>query len=280
MTGIAMETPAVRTGGGAGAALTGAAAFWWFVAVFGQWAFLYYIAVFYGTSTFAGDFAAWSKNTFLVKGYVAGDTAGNLAFAAHALLAAVTSFGGAIQLIPQVRRYAIGLHRWNGRVFLTTAFGVSLTGLYMIWVRGETTSLVSALGISVNAALIMLCGVLTWRRVLAGDIAAHRRWALRTYLVANAQWFTRVGVFGTFIIAKVLGLSGGKGFGGAVLQFWTFGCYLLPLAVLEIYLLAKEGGSAPVKFGTAGLLVVLTLLMAAGVFGVSLFVWWPLIGKV
>ncbi len=278
MASIALEAPAARNGG-ARAALTAAAGFWWFVAVFGQWAFLAYIAAFYGTSTFAGDFAAWSKNTFLIKGYVAGDTAGNLAFAAHALLAAVTSFAGGLQLVPQIRRRAIGLHRWNGRVFLVTAFGVSLTGLYMIWVRGETTDLVSALGISVNAALIMVCGVLTWRRVLAGDIAAHRRWALRTYLVANAQWFTRVGVFGTFLVAKVLGLAGGKGFGGAVLLFWTFGCYLVPLAVLELYLRAKDGGGTRLQSGTAGLLIVLTFLMAAGIFGVSLFVWWPLIGK-
>src|SRR5215469_201054 len=81
-------------------ALNAAARFWLVVAVIGQWTFLYYIAAFYGPSTFTGNFQAWTKNTFLRMGYVRGDTAGNLAFAAHALLAAVIAFGGAMQLIP------------------------------------------------------------------------------------------------------------------------------------------------------------------------------------
>src|SRR5216684_7524980 len=59
-------------------ALKAATGFWFLVAVIGQWAFLYYIVAFYGPSTLQEDFQAWSKNTFLFKGYVAGDTAGNL----------------------------------------------------------------------------------------------------------------------------------------------------------------------------------------------------------
>ncbi len=96
-------------------ALKAAAGFWFLVAVIGQWAFLYYIVAFYGPSTLQGHFQAWSKNTFLFEGYVASNTAGNLVFAAHALLAAVIAFGGAIQLIPQIRERAISVHRWNGR---------------------------------------------------------------------------------------------------------------------------------------------------------------------
>ena len=52
-------------------ALKAAAGFWFLVAVIGQWAFLYYIVAFYGTSTLQGNFEAWSKNTFLLKRYVA-----------------------------------------------------------------------------------------------------------------------------------------------------------------------------------------------------------------
>src|SRR5258708_6906702 len=97
--------------------LNAAAVFWFFAAVIGQWAFMYYIVAFYGPSTFTGNFQAWTKNTFLRKSYVAGDTAGNVTFAAHALLAAVIAFGGAIQLIPQIRTRAISVHRWIERVF-------------------------------------------------------------------------------------------------------------------------------------------------------------------
>jgi len=71
------------------ATLEAAAQFWFVVAVIGQWAFLYYVLAFYGRSTFSGNFQVWTKHTFLRQGYIAGDIAGNLGFAAHALLAAV-----------------------------------------------------------------------------------------------------------------------------------------------------------------------------------------------
>ena len=150
------------------------------VAVIGQWAFLYYIVAFYGPSTFTGNFQAWTKNTFLRMSYVAGDTAGNLGCAAHALLAAVVAFGGGIQLIPQIRTRAISVHRWIGRVFLWTALGLSVSGLYMEWVRGDHGS--DALAISLNAVLIILFLFVTlaWRSVLRREISTHRRWALRT----------------------------------------------------------------------------------------------------
>ena len=52
-------------------ALKAAAGFWFLVAVIGQWALLYYIVAFYVTSTLQGTLQAWSKNTFLLKRYVA-----------------------------------------------------------------------------------------------------------------------------------------------------------------------------------------------------------------
>jgi hypothetical protein len=86
--------------------LNGAAALWLAAALVGQWAFFYYIAAFYGSSTLSGHFEAWRRNTLLIKGYVPGDTAGNLTFGAHALLAGLIAFGGALQLIPQIRAAA------------------------------------------------------------------------------------------------------------------------------------------------------------------------------
>jgi uncharacterized membrane protein len=249
-------------------ALKAAAGFWFVVAVIGQWAFLYYIVAFYGPSTFTGNFQAWTKNTFLRMSYVAGDTAGNLAFAAHALLAAVIAFGGAIQLIPQIRTRAISVHRWTGRVFLGTALGLSASGLYMEWVRGDRGS--DALAITINAVLIILFVSLAWRSVLRREISTHRRWALRTYLVANAQWFTRVGFFAWFIVSrKLYGI--GDNFDGTFFRFLGFGCYLLPLAVLELYLRAKESASPRGRFAMAGGLLALTLLMGAGIFGFYMF---------
>lgn len=244
-------------------ALRTAVRFWFVVAVLGQWVFLYFIVALYGASTVTGDFQAWNRNKFLFKGYVAGDTAGNLAFAAHALLAAIMAFGGAIQLIPQIRARALSIHRWNGRLFLLTAFGVSLSGLYMSWVRGARPSILGAAGTSLNGVLIMIFAALAWRTALTRDVSAHRHWALRTYLVANGQWFIRVG----FMAWMILNHGQDRGF----YRIWNFGCYLFPLAVLELYLRAKQSADPRGRYAMATGLIVLTLLMGLGIFGLSMF---------
>lgn len=253
-------------------ALKAASGFWFLVAVIGQWVFLYYIVAFYGRTTFTGNFQAWTKNTFLQKGYIAGDRVGNLVFASHALLAAVIAFGGAIQLIPQIRTRAIRVHRWNGRLFALTALGLSVSGLYTIWLHGKPPSAfdVHALVISLNAVLIITFIALAWRSALRREISTHRRWALRAYLVANAQWFTRVGYMAWFVVGrKLLGI--GEGFDRPFFLFWDFGCYLVPLAVLELYLRAKQSASPSRRFAMAGSLVALTVLMGVGIFGFYMF---------
>jgi len=250
-------------------ALRGAARLWFVTAVIGQWFFLYYLLVFYGPSTLTGDFQAWTRNRLLFKGYVAGDTAGNLAFAAHALLAAVIAFGGALQIVPQIRARALAFHRWNGRVFLVTAVGLSLSGLYMVWVRGANPSVVGKVSTSLNAVLILAFAALAWRAALRRDVSVHRRWALRLYLVANAQWFIRVGVFAWFLLNRAVGVK--AGFSGPFFYFADFACYLLPLAVLELYLYAQHKAGPGGRFAMAGGLVVLTALMAVGMFGFSMF---------
>jgi hypothetical protein len=246
------------------------------VAVIGQWTFLSYLVAFYGPSTFTGNFPAWTENTFLHMSYVPGDTAGNLAFAAHALLAAVIAFGGAIQLIPQIRAHAISVHRWNGRLFLLTALGGSVSGLYMEWVRGTRPSMVGALALSLEAVLIILFAGLALRSALRREISTHRRWALRTYIVANAQWFARVGIFAWIIVNRgPVGMT--ANWDGPFNYFWFFGCYLLPLVVLELYVRAKETAGPSGRFAMAGGLVVLTVLMGVGIFGIAAFMWRPLL---
>ena len=253
----------------ANSALKAAAGLWFLVALIGQWAFVYYIGAFYGTSTLTGNFQAWTRNPNLVKGYVAGDTAGNLFFAAHALFALVIAFGGALQLVPQIRARTIALHRWNGRLFMFTALGVSLSGLYLIWVRGSSPTFLGALSISLNAALILACVAVSWRAAVTHDICAHRRWALRAYLVANGQWFFRVGIFAVAVLEPH--------FADRFFVIWGFGCSLFPLAVLELYLQARDQGGAVARSIMAGGLVALSSLTGLGIVGVYLSMWRPLL---
>ena len=116
---------------GAVKTLNAAATIWFITAVIGQWLFVYYIIVVYGGSAIEGNLEAWGKTT--LKGHVAGDTPGNFFFASHVLMAAIITFGGTLQLIPQLRNRARKFHRWNGRLFILTAFVMALGGFYLVW---------------------------------------------------------------------------------------------------------------------------------------------------
>ncbi|MFM9862343.1 MAG: DUF2306 domain-containing protein [Micropepsaceae bacterium] len=258
----------------ADAILRWAAGFWFLIAAAGQWLFVLFILGFYAMPTLTGNFEAWDKNTFMTHGYVAGDTAGNLAFAAHVMMAAVITASGTVQLIPWIRTNAISFHRWSGRTFVFIAFAISLAGLFLNATRGEGTF--AHIPITLNAVLLMFCAGQTIGFARAGDIGTHRRWALRTYMLMNGVWFLRVGML-AWMIGKI-GLFGGpKEFDANFYAFWSYGCYLVPLAVLELYFWAQDRGAAGAKVGVAALLVLLTVAMGVGIAGATFGLWWPLL---
>lgn len=274
-TAILTERPRAKRA--PAAALEGAARLWFAAAFVGQAMFVFYILAVYGPSTLSGDFAAWNENKNLLKGYVPGDTAGNLAFAAHVLMAAVVTFGGTLQLIPQIRARAPAIHRWIGRAFMTTAIAGSLVGLYMVWGRPTGDSLANSIAISIDAALILAFAALAWRAAVRRDIASHRRWAMRTFVVANAVWFLRLGVVAYGILRTPFGEAAPSM--GSFFDAWNFGCYLVPLAILELYFLAKARGGPQAKLAMAGGLVVTTAAMSLGIFGTWVGMFAPVIAK-
>lgn len=254
-------------------ALKSSALLWFLVAVAGQWLFVAYIIGFFGPPTLQGNFEAWDRNKFLPHGYVAGDTVGNLTLAAHVAMAAVITFGGTLQLIPQIRDRAIWFHRWNGRLFIIIAFAISLVGLFLNATRG--TNILNAFGITINALLIMFCAGQTIGHAMAGDIDTHRRWALRTFMVVNGVWFLRVGFSAWIVMTQ--GLVATPKFDFVFFVFWAFGNYVVPLAVLELYLRTEGRAGALAKFAVAAVVVVLTAVMAVGIFGAYMIFWRPLL---
>lgn len=255
----------------ADAALKTAARFWFLVAVVGQLMFASYIVVFYGRSAVRGDWAAWNK--VMPHGYVPGDRMGNLVVALHLLFAVIITVGGAIQLIPHIRDRAPSFHRWTGRIYLLTVFTISLGGLYMVWVRGSVGDLSQHIAISLNAVLIMIFAVMTLRSALAYELGAHRRWALRLFLAASGVWFFRVGLMLWVLLNQGPAGFDPKTFQGPFLTFWAFGQYLLPLAVLELYLRAQDRGGASARLAMAATLFVLTVAMGVGIFVAAMGMW-------
>lgn len=252
--------------------LTAAAGLWLATALVGQWAFVTYILASYGWPAAQGNIEAWADRA--LKGYEPGDTVGNLVFGAHVMMAAVMSFGGALQLVPQIRARARAFHRWNGRVFLATAFAISLGGLYLVWVRHATTTFVGEVGITLNALLILGFGAMAWRAAAGRDFASHRRWAMRTFMVANGVWFMRLGYMAWTILNQgPVGI--GENLDGPFDIFLGFAAYLIPLAALEAYLRVRDRAGPTGKAVGAGVLLVLTALTAVGVFGAAAFMWGP-----
>lgn len=246
---------------------------WFAVAAVGQAAFIWMIIAHYGRKTAAGDLAGWNDKP-LIKGYLAGDAAGNVMFAIHVLLAAVVTLGGLLQLVPALRRRAPSLHRWNGRLFFVAAYVMALGGLWLTWGRSTYLSPVSAVSVSLNGVLILVFSSLAWRWAVARRIEAHRRWAMRAFLAVNGVWFLRVALM-AWVLASGGGLGMNRTLSGPADIALQFGSYLVPLAVLEAYFHAQRSPSAAVRRRVAILLVAMTIVMAAGIGGAVAFMWGP-----
>ena len=258
-------------------ALKAAVRFWFGVMVVGQLIFAFTVASFYGMTAARGDLLAWRKS--ITHGYIPGDTMGNLAIVVHLTSAVVVILAGLIQLVPKVRELAPSLHRWNGRLYVVTAFAISLAGLYMTWIRGSVGDLVQHLGSSLMAVLIMVCAVMALRYALARDFKTHRRWALRLYVVVSASLFIRAGFFLSVLLNHGPFGFDPATFSGPFLTFMIFAQYLVPLAVLEIYLRTQDRGGAAGRFAMATGLFVLSVGLGAGIFAVTMGAWLPSIKR-
>lgn len=253
-------------------ALSAAAGLWFVAATLGQWAFIGFILAFFTPPLVADNLPALNHKPH-ITGYVPGDTLGNAQLLLHVYAGALVTFAGVMQLVPALRRRWPALHRWNGRVFLAIATLATLNGFYLTWIRGSRLNLPSAVAISMNGALILLFVVLAWRSALRRDFAAHRRHALRAYLLVNGVWFLRIGIMLAAVTLAPLGVS--MNYDGAAFLTLSFLSWTAPLALLQLYLSAERSPQPRVQYGVAALFVLLALLTAAGGLAAWLFMWAP-----
>ncbi|WP_298544018.1 DUF2306 domain-containing protein [uncultured Aquimarina sp.] len=247
--------------------------FWFIIAVIGQWIFAYYVTAFYGGAAIDGDFMKW--NRVLPHGYVPGGTMGNVAVAIHLLLAVIMMVGGPLQFVAQIRNRARSFHRWNGKLYIITAFVISFSGVYMVITKGTISGLVGDISVCFNGVLIMLFAALAWRTAVARKFDSHRRWALRLFLVVNGVWFFRIGLMlWLFIHGEPVGFDP-ETFRGPFLTFLGIGQYVIPLIILEMYLYAQKRKNIPVKVAMSTFLIVLTVLTGIGVFAATMGMWLP-----
>jgi hypothetical protein len=245
---------------------------WFATAVAGQWLFAAYIMWALAWPLLHGDGESVNR-TSLITGHVDGDTLGNASLLAHVLAASVLNLVGLLQLVPALRRHFPGWHRVMGRVFMVMALVGVASGLYMTWLRGSRLGDVSAIAISLNGGLIVLAVFMAWRFAIQRRLAEHRRWAIRTFLLVSGVWTLRLG-----LMAWILLNQGPRGntsqLDGPFDVFWVFGCYLVPLAVAELYFRAES--ARPVAQRAAAVLIALcAVLTAVGAAAAFAFMWLP-----
>lgn len=246
---------------------------WLATAVFGQLLFAIYVAIFYGRAALQGRFQDWNK--VLAHGYVPGDWFLNLVLGMHLLFVVLIVAGGALQLLPALRRRVPAFHRWNGRLYLLSAAILSLGGLALAWGRGTVGGAAQHVGVSINALLILACAGIAWRLARARHFAAHRRWALRLFLAVSGVWFFRIGLMLWLAVHKAPVGFDPDSFTGPFLSFLGFAQYLLPLAVLELYLRVQDRGRPAEQLAVAGGVLVLTLMTLGGVLAATMGMWLP-----
>lgn len=245
---------------------------WFFAALIGQWLFAVYIFGVFAWSIASGQPAAMNRSG-PITGHVAGDALGNGMLYLHVLAALVLSLGGILQLVPAIRRHYPAWHRWNGRIFLTLALLGALSGLWLTWIRGSRLSIWPAIAITLNALLILLAVAQTWRHAVAKRWSTHRQWAIRAFLVVNAVWTMRLG-FMAWVILNQGPRGQSSQLDGWFDISWSFGCWLLPLLVAELYFRAERGTPWLQRWASA-VMILGTLLTALGVWGAWTFMWHP-----
>lgn len=106
--------------------------------------------------------------------------------------AAISHFGGsalalaigAFQINGWLRVRFLGLHRWAGRLYVAGVVVGGVSGLFMAL---ESSS---GMGTRAGFAALAVCWLMTtflaYRHIRAGDVAAHRRWMIRSFALTFA----------------------------------------------------------------------------------------------
>lgn len=249
------------------------AAAWMAIALAGQWVFASYVLLFYGSAVLADDWSRW--NQVLPRGYIPGDTLGNLVVLSHLAFTLVVVLAGTVQMLSVVRRRWPRLHRVSGRTYLLSALVLGLGGLAMSLLRGGTNDAVRQAAGVLNTLLILAFATMAWRTALARRFNSHRKWALRLFMAVAGVWFFRIGLMLWLVVLQEPVGFDPKTFKGPFLTFLSYAKFLVPLLLLELYFRAQDSKSIAMKWTVAGLVAVSSVATAAGIAGATAMLWLP-----
>jgi hypothetical protein len=246
----------------------------WFVVVFiGQMLFAYYILMLYWRSAMAGNFEKWNSAT--PHFYIKGDIVGNIIFGLHVVVAAIITILGPLQLISKIRNYAPRFHRISGRIYIFSAFLISLAGLYLSWIKGSVGGLLGSIFISINASIIIVCAFFTIKNAMKRNISCHNQWAVHLFLGMSGVWLFRVFLMLWLAIFKAPVGFDPDTFTGPFLNALSVFVYIFPQVVVAFYFSAKRSQQPLPKWVFATLLFIITIATAVGIAAATMGMWLP-----
>ncbi|MCO7222860.1 DUF2306 domain-containing protein [Pleionea sp. CnH1-48] len=257
-------------------ALTISAQSWLAIALVGQWAFALYIFMIYAVTLANGldvnDFSPAPK----LKSSEGFD---RFLFFSHVIPAIYLSLFGLFQLVPQIRNRFKSFHRWNGRIFLILGFIGATTGLYLQWTGDRWQSVTASLGITLNGLLILVAVFFTWHYAIKKQINLHKRWAVHAFILVNGVWSFRLYLMGWYMVNQ--GPNGNtRNIDGPMDLFLSYACYLLPMAIAEVYFWANRQRSSGKVWGGTSVMTIGILITLIGVSAAVIMMWTPRISKV
>jgi uncharacterized membrane protein len=164
-----------------------------------------------------------------------------IAFGAHIVFAGLALLLSPIQLSGRVRARARRLHRVTGRVVLASIVVAGVSGFLLAGFN--VAGPIGTAGFGALSVLWVGFALLGLRAILRRDIAAHRRWMLRTFAMTYAAvtlrlWLlTLIPLLGDFRSAYLL---------------VPFLCWVPNLVVVEL-LLRRHPHAAGVRAGAGGI---------------------------
>lgn len=247
---------------------------WFIVVLVGQWIFAIYVGLYHG-SLIATKGLQGMGETHMPNGYIPGDPFGNMILAVHLITAVVIIGGGPLQLIPQLRINIPKFHRVIGRLYIFFVFIGALIGLYLTWSRPMPafSSIYQLVAISIEAVLIIWFAILALRFAILRKTGDHQKWALRLFMVGSGVWSLRIGYMVWNFLEGIFDFRWKPFF-----DVWSFGSFLIPLAVLELFFLSKT--KPQLKIPLAIVILFFTIFMMLGVFLATSTMWLPRIQKI
>lgn len=249
----------------------------WFITAFiGQWAFAFYLLMVYAL-TFAN--ALDVRDFSPAPSVRSDDGAVFMTFFVHVVPAIYLSLFGLLQLVSKLRNCYRSFHRWNGRIFLLLGFTGALTGLFLQWSKGLETNTAASLGITLNGLLILLATYFTWHYAREKRFDLHQRWAIHTFFLVNGVWTFRLYLMAWYMINQ--GPNGNTAnIDGPMDILLSFACYLLPMALTELYFWSKKQKVSKTVWSSAMICWCGVLFTAIGVLAAASMMWAPRISNV